>query len=243
MGTEIVLLHGFTHTGASWSAVAQALPERYRALVPDLRGHGAASGARPIGPAECVADVAARAPERFAVAGYSMGARVALLTALTHPVRVERLALVGVTPGIADPVEREARRESDEALAAEIGAEGIEAFAARWGRLPLFKGQPAAVAEAAHADRLRNDPAGLAAALRGLGPAAFEPMWGRLEELPMPVTLIVGERDAKFRKIAERMEARLRHAEVLVVPGAGHAVHLEAPRLVAAALEQPGGAG
>ena len=57
------------------------------------------------------------------------------------------------------------------------------------------------------------------------------PLWDRLGELTMPVTLVVGERDAKFRAIAERMGA-----PVVVVPGAGHAVHLEAPAAVAAAI-------
>ena len=42
MAPTIVLLHGFTHTGASWQPVIEALGERYRAIAPDIRGHGAA---------------------------------------------------------------------------------------------------------------------------------------------------------------------------------------------------------
>jgi pimeloyl-ACP methyl ester carboxylesterase len=52
----------------------------------------------------------------------------------------------------------------------------------------------------------------------------------------MPVTLIVGERDAKFQEIAWRMAGELPDAQVLVVPGAGHAVHLEDPEQVAHAI-------
>ena len=44
-----------------------------------------------------------------------------------------------------------------------------------------------------------------AAQLRGLGTGVMPPLWERLGELAMPVTLVVGERDAKFRAIAERM--------------------------------------
>jgi pimeloyl-ACP methyl ester carboxylesterase len=47
------------------------------------------------------------------------------------------------------------------------------------------------------------------------------------------VTLIVGERDQKFRAIAADMADRIPDADLAVVPGAGHSVHLEAPRLVA----------
>jgi 2-succinyl-6-hydroxy-2,4-cyclohexadiene-1-carboxylate synthase len=233
----IVVLHGFTQTGASWRAVADALGERYTALAPDLRGHGSAAGRRPVTLEACGEDVVAAAPPRFVLAGYSMGGRVALQVALAHPERVERLVLVGTSPGIADDVERAARREADGALAAELEAGlDMEAFARRWGRQPILKGQPAAVAAAAHADRLRNEPPGLAAALRGLGQGATTPLWSRLDDLRMPATLIAGERDAKYAKLAERMAARMPRAEVLVVPGAGHAVHLEAPHIVAAAL-------
>jgi 2-succinyl-6-hydroxy-2,4-cyclohexadiene-1-carboxylate synthase len=232
----VVLLHGFTHTGRSWDPVAERLGERYRALAPDIRGHGQAGERRPITVGECVADLGEAAPERFALAGYSMGGRLALHAALAQPARVEALVLIGTTPGIADPVEREARSEADRELATSVEASTIEAFAERWGRDPLFKGQSRAVAEAAHADRLRNSPAGLAAALRGLGQGACEPVWGRLGELRMPVLLLVGERDAKYRKVAERMVAALPAADLLVVPGTGHAVHLEAPEIVAQAI-------
>jgi 2-succinyl-6-hydroxy-2,4-cyclohexadiene-1-carboxylate synthase len=234
----VVLLHGFTHTGRSWDPVAARLGERYLARAPDLRGHGSASDARPVGVAECVGDVLGAAPERFLLAGYSMGGRIALRLALEHPGRVDGLVLIGTTPGIADPVEREARAGEDSALAAEIEGSTIEAFAERWGRNPLFKGQAPAVAERAREDRLRNTPAGLAAALAGLGQGAAEPMWGRLGDLRMPATLVVGERDAKYRKLAERMAAAMPRAELLIVPATGHAVHLEAPEIVAEAIAQ-----
>ena len=52
----------------------------------------------------------------------------------------------------------------------------------------------------------------------------------------MPVTLIAGARDEKFRAIAERMAASLPRARVEIVEGAGHAVQLERPDTVAALL-------
>lgn len=232
----IVLLHGFTQTGRSWEPAVAALGERYRALAPDIRGHGAAAALRPVDVASVRADVLALAPERFALAGYSMGGRIALSLALAAPGRVERLTLVGASPGLSDPAERRARRAADEALAERIERDGIEAFAREWAALPLWRGQPPEVAAAAHAMRLQQSPAGLATALRGLGTGVMEPLWERLPELTSPVTLVAGERDAKFRAIAERMAAALPDATLLVVPGAGHAVQLEAPEAVAGAL-------
>jgi 2-succinyl-6-hydroxy-2,4-cyclohexadiene-1-carboxylate synthase len=236
MAPTVLLLHGFTNTGASWDPVVATLGERYRALAPDIRGHGTASAMEPVTLAAVIEDVAALGPERFTLAGYSQGGRIALHAALALPDRVERLVLIGASPGIADPAERAARRAADEALAAEIESAGIEEFAARWARTPVLAGQPREVAAAAHADRLRNTPAGLASALRGLGTGALPSLWARLGELAMPVALIAGERDEKFRALGEQMARAIPRGRLVVVPGAGHAVHLEAPVVVAAEL-------
>lgn len=237
-----MLLHGFTQTGRSWEPAIAALGERYRAVAPDLRGHGGAAAARPADFASVRADVLALAPSRFALAGYSMGGRIALDIALHEDARdrIERLVLIGASPGLASAAERAARAAADEALARQIEQDGIEPFARRWSAQPLFAGQPPAVAAAAHADRMRQTPAGLAAALRGLGTGAMGPLWERLGELRVPVALVAGERDEKFRAIAERMAAAIPDATLHVVAGAGHAVQLEAPSAVAAILARSG---
>ena len=236
MAATLVLLHGFTHTGRSWDDVARALSERYRPLAPDLRGHGSAGGATPVTLDAVISDLDRVAAGRFVLAGYSMGGRIALQYALARPARVRRLVLVGATAGIADPTERIARVEADEQLARDIERMPIEEFAARWARTPVLADQPPEVATRVHADRLRNSPQGLARALRGLGAGALPPVWDRLGELQIPVLLVVGERDEKFFKIAQAMADEIGSAFLEVIPGAGHAVHLERPEAVAAAL-------
>jgi 2-succinyl-6-hydroxy-2,4-cyclohexadiene-1-carboxylate synthase len=227
MPADLLLLHGFTQTGASWDGVVRALAGRYRALAPDL-------GA---GPWEQELDrLEAIAPAAFALAGYSMGGRLALALALRRPERVRALVLVSASPGLADAGERAARCAADEALAERIEAIGADAFAREWAAQPLFAGQPAQVAALAHEDRLRRTAAEHAAQLRGLGTGVMPPLWDRLGELAMPVTLVVGAADAKFRALAERMAERLPNREIVVVEGAGHAVALEAPEAVAGAI-------
>src|SRR5579862_1986943 len=183
MAPTVVLLHGFTHTGASWDPVVEALGERYRALAPDIRGHGTASELEPVTLDRVLEDVGALAPERFTLVGYSMGGRIALHAALAMPARIERLVLIGASPGIESDTEREARARADESLAQEIERSSIEQFARRWESTPLLADQPPNVREAASRDRLRNTPAGLARALRGLGNAALPSLWDRLGEL------------------------------------------------------------
>jgi 2-succinyl-6-hydroxy-2,4-cyclohexadiene-1-carboxylate synthase len=231
----LVLLHGFTNTGASWEPVVGALAGQYRPLAPDIRGQGVAAETEPVTLAAVIGDVAALVPEqeRFTLVGYSMGGRIALHVALALPEQVERLVLIGASPGLADVDERTARRAADERLAAELEQLSIDEFARRWARTAVLAGVSDEVAARAHADRLRSSPAGLARSLRGLGTGALPSLWDRLGEMTLPVTLITGERDQKFTAIAAEMAALMPDAQQEVVPGVGHAVHLEAPVAVA----------
>lgn len=236
MAPALLLLHGFTHTGRSWDEVVAALGERYRPIAPDIRGHGDASEREPVTLAKVIEDLDRLAPDRFTLAGYSMGGRIALHYALARPRRVQRLVLIGASPGIADPAEREARRRSDEGLADQLSQQTIAQFASRWAQGEVLRDQSPEVAARAHEDRLRNTPAGLARALKGLGTGALDPLWGRLGELAMPVTLAVGERDQKFRAIAQDMASTIPDVRTEVVADAGHAVHLEQPVVLARLL-------
>ena len=238
MPETVVLLHGFAGTRRGWDLVTGRLdPERYRPLALDLRGHGAAAGRRPVSFEGCVADVAAQAPERFALVGYSMGGRVALHVALALPARVRALVLVATMAGIEDETEREARRAADGALADAVQRGTIEAFADRWAGQRMFARDPPEAAAFAREDMLRNDPRALAAVLRGVGTGAMAPLWKRLGELRMPAAVVAGERDAKFTALGRRLAAALPDAELIIVPGAGHGLPREAPQAVADAIE------
>lgn len=236
MAPALVLLHGFTHTGRSWDAVVAALGERYRPYAPDLRGHGSASDAMPVTLAAVLSDLD-RLAGPFALAGYSMGGRLALQYALARPGRVQRLVLVGSSPGIASSEERAARLEADERLAREIERLPLAEFADRWAATPVLADQVPEVAAGVRVDRLRNTAGGLARALRGLGTGALPSLWQRLGDLTIPVLLVVGERDRKFAEIGHRMLEALPHGHLEIVAGAGHAVHLERPDAVAALIE------
>jgi pimeloyl-ACP methyl ester carboxylesterase len=83
--------------------------------------------------------------------------------------------------------------------------------------------------DAARADRLRHTAHGLANSLRGMGAGAQPPLHASLPRLELPVLLVTGELDPKFRAIAADLRGRLHNARIEVVPGAGHAAHLERP--------------
>jgi 2-succinyl-6-hydroxy-2,4-cyclohexadiene-1-carboxylate synthase len=237
----VVLLHGFGGTRRAWDGVVELLPrERYRPLALDLPGHGELAAATcPITFASCVEHVLARAPERFALCGYSQGGRVALHVALAAPERVRRLVLVATTAGIEDDAERAQRRRADGKLADDLERDPYEDFIERWRTQPLFAEDPPEVGALAREDQRRNRPDALAAVLRGIGSGEMQPLWSRLAELTMPVAIVVGNRDAKFQALGRRMAELLPDAQMTVVPG-GHGLPLENPRAVAEALELQG---
>jgi 2-succinyl-6-hydroxy-2,4-cyclohexadiene-1-carboxylate synthase len=240
---DLVLLHGFGGTHRAWDSVVGLLGERYRPLAPDLPGHGAAADApRPLSFAGCVAHVLAASPARFALCGYSLGGRVALHVALAAPARVARLVLVSASPGIEDASERAARRRSDHALADDLEQRPYAEFIERWRAQPLFAGEPPEVGALARADQRRNRPDALAAVLRGLGAGEMQPLWSHLPELAMPVTVVVGARDAKYLALGRRVVELLPAGELRVVPG-GHNLPLESPAEVAGALLAERGGG
>lgn len=175
--------------------------------------------------------------------GYSMGGRLGLQIALSHPELVAGLVLISCSAGIPTAPERQARIEADEKLARRAEVQGVEAFMAYWVKLPLFAGLSVESADpggrAAH-----YSPKRLAHQLRGLGQGAQEPLWDRLGELTCPVMILTGEADQRYQAIGDQMAEAIPRSQRLVLVG-GHSLALERPadvaRAVGAMLELAGG--
>ncbi|MBO0783476.1 MAG: 2-succinyl-6-hydroxy-2,4-cyclohexadiene-1-carboxylate synthase [Ktedonobacteraceae bacterium] len=243
----LVLLHGFTGSAAGWGRLLHELPGR-RLIALDLPGHGASDAPRDPGfysLEQCSENVVAAlrvlgvAPGEAVLLGYSLGGRIALYSAFSGFFRA--VILESASPGLADAEEREQRRASDETLAQRIEREGVPAFVSYWENIPLFASQavlPAEVRAAQRRLRLLNQAHGLANSLRGAGTGTQPPLHEQLARLNMPVMLVTGELDTKFCAIGRDMAQCLPHAELYIVPGAGHAVHLERPEIFSGLVRQ-----
>ena len=246
-GPALLLLHGFTGSGRSWEGglAEAAIDSGFRVLAPDLPGHGgtawragdAGSSDEPSRAAiERVADDLAEllgvlGHDRAHVVGYSMGARVSLRFAISHPARVRSLVLEAPSAGIEDAADRTARRASDEVLARALDRDGIESFMDAWERTPVLAGEARLappVRTGLREIRLSHDPAGLAASLRAAGQGAMEPLHGRLAEVTAPTLVVVGG-DDPVRDRAAAVAAGVPGARLAVIDGVAHAPHLEAP--------------
>jgi 2-succinyl-6-hydroxy-2,4-cyclohexadiene-1-carboxylate synthase len=169
--------------------------------------------------------------DRTDVVGYSLGARVALRLAIVHPALVRRLVLEAPSAGLADAAARAERSAADAERAGLAVREGIEAFAERWEAEPVLAGEaalPAPVRARQAAIRRANDPLGIAASLVYAGQGTMEPLHLRLGEVRAPTLVVVGA-DDPARARAEEVAAGIPRVRLAVVPGAGHAPHLERP--------------
>jgi 2-succinyl-6-hydroxy-2,4-cyclohexadiene-1-carboxylate synthase len=239
-GRVLVMLHGFTGSAAGWGRQLDALAAYgLRVIALDLLGHGQSDA--PDDPQRyaiehCQQDILVATQElgvskgQAILLGYSMGGRIALYTAFSGFFRA--LILESASAGLEDPVEREQRRISDEALAASIERDGVQAFIERWEKLPLFASQETLTLECRetlHRQRLQNRATGLAQSLRGVGLGVQPSLHARLPTLHIPTLLIAGELDTKFTMIARLMAQLLPQSQLRIIPGAGHTVHLERP--------------
>lgn len=233
----LVFLHGFTGSSRTWHDIADYFSD-YKIILIDLLGHGLTES--PVEVERYSMELQLRDLDQlfhlmdlreFALAGYSMGGRVALAYACSYPEKITALVLESASPGLKTGQQRIERKKSDAELAERIVYNGMIAFVNKWEKIPLFKTQenlPEQEKLAVRNDRLSQDPTGLANSLIGMGTGSQESYWKAISELKMPVLLLTGRLDEKFTAIAEEM--------VSVMPGAvhkeivaGHALHVEKP--------------
>ncbi len=140
----ILMLHGFLGNSKDWSEVAAALRKKFFCVLPDLPGHGRTM---PLAESDYTMQSAAQSLlailnreeiKQCALVGYSMGGRLALYMALTHPEYFSKLILESASPGFKTEKEREARIESDGIVINRLKTQTMHEFITNWYSHPLF---------------------------------------------------------------------------------------------------------
>lgn len=236
----VVFLHGFTGSTKTWEEVIHFLPNNFRFIAVDLNGHGQTSS-----PAdEILYTMDAQVDllhalfteldlTSFHLVGYSMGGRVAISYAVKYPEQIKTLLLESSTPGIVSEEERKLREEADVRLAEKMLQDGLEAFVDYWENIPLFASQkqlPEEKQQSIRSERLAHNTQGLANSLKMMGTGVMPSVWHKLHVLTMPVHLVTGELDEKFKCIANKMKDQMPHFAHTTVEQAGHAIHVEKPQ-------------
>lgn len=236
-GEPWVLLHGLGSVAASWSPVMRGLRRGCRMLVPELSALGGTEcpgDGLGIGPA--VEIVTALMTEKLGtrpvtLVGLSLGGWVATRLALAHPGRVARLVLIDAGGY------RDQDWSTIQSLVTIDDLAGVDRlYTALFVRVPwTMRLSRAIFLKGYTSPSVRNVLAGLTEA------DTFDD--ADLARLRMPVELIWAEGDGLFTlETARAMAAALPQARLEVLPGCGHAAHLERPRDLVKALQRFRGA-
>lgn len=236
-GQTILLLHGFTGSTKTWENLINKLEQNFHVIAIDLLGHGKTDS--PIHEERYKMELAAKDLYDFLIKrqidsvhllGYSMGGRLALYFALAYPAKISSLILESCTAGLQSEQERYARIEQDNHLSSKILNEGIEAFVNYWENIPLFSTQKKLPSESQvkiKQGRLNQSPIGLSNSLKGMGTGIQPSLWDHLNQIKNPTLLVCGEYDEKFCLIMGKMNEKLKNSEIIKIPDAGHAIHVE----------------
>ncbi|TXN21273.1 alpha/beta fold hydrolase [Methylobacterium sp. WL9] len=237
---DLFCLHFLGGSAREWAGVADRLGPATRCIPIDLPGFGDAAEVAGYTVSEMADHVAARirtvAPIRFALAGHSMGAKVAL--ALARRAEDGEAGLEGLTglvliagsPSGPEPMSDDKRAEMlawfrDGAEASRRQAEGFVAQNVGTGLTP----DPHTLAVD---DVLRLNRAAWCA---WLGSGSREDWRMRIGVLATPALLLTGSEDADLGAEAQAKHTvpHLAHVTQVVLDGAGHLLPLERPDDVA----------
>lgn len=230
-GPAVVLLHGLGSSSADWPEQRPVLEARYRVVAVDLPGHG--GSALPGGRltvermATEVGAVIARVEAGPAhVIGLSLGACVALRLALTLPAAVRSLVLVNpfARPALTGP--GDAARLAFRLLL--LGSAPMTVMASHVARRLFPWPEQRLLYEAAAASLAATSRRAYFETMRAL--ARFDAR-GQVAAIRHPTLVVAGDRDTSVPLAAKLTLARaIPRAELLIVPGSGHATPHDRPR-------------
>lgn len=237
----LLMLHGFLGNGSDWENLAEVLSPDYFCIAPDLPGHGQTDldefvkgDAFKNISAALIALLEKLEIGEATLLGYSMGGRIACQTATNHPTWFNGLILESASPGLKTALERDERLKIDLARRAEIETGDFLKFLAQWYRQPLFQpmqNQPLRLQDLIQ-NRLNQSPGNLAQALDIFSIGRQANLLAALSVVQIPVLLVVGELDEKYKHIASEIAATRRgNTAIRVIPEVGHNAHWENPGL------------
>ncbi len=222
-GVPIVLLHAATGSVRSWERQTPAFVKAgYRVIAFDRRGWGRTTADANTAPGTAADDLIALMDslhvDRFHLVGTAAGGFVALDAALSFPQRLRSLVVANSVGGVQDPeflaLNRRLRPAEFTAMPPELREVSPSYRAAH----------PDGTAQWIALEKVSRIPGSTAQ------PTKNAITFQRLESIAVPTLLLTGDADMFAPPPILRMFAtHMRHADVVVVPEAGHSTYWEQP--------------
>ncbi|MBW4577071.1 MAG: 2-succinyl-6-hydroxy-2,4-cyclohexadiene-1-carboxylate synthase [Aphanothece sp. CMT-3BRIN-NPC111] len=231
----LLLLHGFMGSSDDFKNAMALLADQFYCIAIDLPGHGKT---QVLGGEECYTmPNTAQALiylldqlniEKSYLLGYSMGGRLALYLTLHFPDRFRKVVIESASPGLNTIEEKVLRLQADAQLAKKLATGDFYSFLVNWYNQPIFKYlKTHPKFEYLIESRLASNPLELAKSLCQMGTGSQPSLWEQLEYNEIPLLLLVGEYDDKFKNINEEIARSCIVAELKIVKDCGHNIHFE----------------
>jgi 3-oxoadipate enol-lactonase len=242
-GRPLVLVHGLADDHRAWRKALPHLVLDHRVILYDLRGHGESSLGGADGTlaqlsADLVALMDAISLPAATIAGFSLGGTIAMHAAVSHPGRVDGLALVSTSSRVNAAAaswyrdRAEMVDTNDPELRATLDKDTEE----------VYQCKPSETASGLLIRRQStNDPRGFANACRAMVRLHEEPLDASLGAITVPTVVIVGDKDRHCPpRAAEIICSLISGSRLRILAGTGHAAPLERPSQVAADIRALG---
>lgn len=233
----ILFIHGFMGRGEDWLDVINSLQHEFNCLIIDLPFHGKTTIKEGrskltfgrVGKA-LISLLEVLEVKKCHMVGYSLGGRIALYLALRYPDFFHKVVLESASPGLKSEKEIEERIKQDAQRAQSLKNEKLPDFVQEWYKQPIFANlEKHQKFQELIDSRMKNEPALLLESLNILGTAQQPSLWEELPQLSVPVLLIVGELDNKFKNIAGEMVLKNPNFHPKVIEACSHNVHFQNP--------------
>ncbi len=247
-GLPIVFVHEFAGDYRTWDDQMRYFSRGWRCVTMSARGYPKSDAptdealyGQDFFTADIVAVMDAAGIDKAHVVGLSMGAYAALTVAIEHATRV--LSVVAAGGGSGSPLDSRAAFQAEcRTTAARFQSAGrIDAASMGLGptRIQLKNKDP--LGWQRFVDQLAEHPAHAAAAtlrkVQAMRPSLYE-MEAALQAVACPVLLMVGDEDEPCLDVNLWMKRLMPTADLVLLPGSGHAVNLEEPGLFNLFVEQ-----
>jgi pimeloyl-ACP methyl ester carboxylesterase len=237
-GPPIVLLHGGVSDGREWRRQIEALASEYTLVAWDAPGNRRSDDPpesfRMPDYADCLARlIGALELDRPHVVGLSFGATLALELYRRHPGEPRSLVLLGGYAGWAGSLPPEVVAERLADVERDL-AQSPQTLARSFLATLLTDSAPAELADELLAILVDLHPAGALAQAHAMAEADLRDV---LPDIAVPTLLLYGEQDVRSpRAVAGELAAQIPDAELVLIPGAGHMLNMEAADRVNAEL-------
>lgn len=237
---KLVFLHGLLGDKDDWQNVIQNCPH-VDCISLDLPFHGNAKNIAVKNFEDCANYLSSQLQsavknEAYVLVGYSLGGRIALYYALQAQYEkgnLQGLILEGANLGLTDETEKTTRWQNDEKWANRFCTESTEFVLNDWYQQPVFAHLNKQERTALIQKRAGNYGENIGKMLRATSLAKQPYLGDKVRSSLLPIYYFVGEKDQKFRQIAECEKLNTK-----LIIGAGHNTHLENPMGFVKALQE-----